>query len=379
MPEYFPAPNLSAAAALAEQANQMRSQQPSPWAALLQSFAPSVAQYGENVAKRQQSTVTPQMLQALGVNLQPVTRPMPPGQVGPPQSSPGASAFPGGRIPMTLVEQMQHNRELTLLQQLRGQQGEIKGHFQVTQDQLDANPAWKKQGIPVGSWLPDAMRTNAAKPQSININGLSDQENGALQKALDSGQLAPDRLNMRPQSLKALAKEFIKNPAYDATKAEAGKGAAIAEAKAPFSGQNFKSVQLAKSLNPQIDLALDAANAVSKSDIQSINRLKEKIGIEFGDKDWSALKDYTLAIADEFQAQIGAGSDAKLDLAVKMANSAKSADQLRTSLQIMRNISKSRAQALSGQQPTVESVTGKVSGDKGGNQFDDLYKQAGLK
>lgn len=182
MPEYFPAANISAAAALAEQANQMRSQQPSPWAALLQSFAPSVEKYGENRAKYLQGTATPQQVQAMGLKLSPVTQPLPKGQQGPPQTVPGASAFPGGRIPMTLVEQMQHNRELELLnkmttqraldvQGLKGQQAEVKDHTPATADMLKNYPKISKMGFQEGDLVPNRFISDQSKPapQALNV------------------------------------------------------------------------------------------------------------------------------------------------------------------------------------------------------------------
>lgn len=165
-------------------------------------------------------------------------------------------------------------------------------------------------------------------------------------------------------------------PKFSFPQAKGETGAVTKTLEAPASPGIYKSIQLAKSLVPQIDLAAQAAQAVSSGNIQSINRLKSAIGIEFGSTDWSALQDYANGIADEFQAQIGQGSDAKLNLAQRMISTAKSPTQLLTGLRIIQNISKSRAQALSGQTPTVESIVGPQQG-RNSNSNDALLDKYG--
>lgn len=167
-------------------------------------------------------------------------------------------------------------------------------------------------------------------------------------------------------------------PDYNFGQAAASRGAQVAERKAPFSAGAYKTAQLAKSLQPQIDLTLQALDPVNNGDVRAINNIEQKLqiglGTDAGDN-FALLKDWTNGIADEFQAQIGSGSDAKLNLAQRMIDSAKNPTQLRNALHIISTISKSRAQAMSGHTPTTETVAPKPKSSKGGDTVDIIDSQ----
>jgi hypothetical protein len=68
LPEFIPAPNLGPAEALARQANEMRANKPSPWAALLQGVAPYAQAYGKAVIGNYMSKATPPATQPYKFN-----------------------------------------------------------------------------------------------------------------------------------------------------------------------------------------------------------------------------------------------------------------------------------------------------------------------
>lgn len=165
--------------------------------------------------------------------------------------------------------------------------------------------------------------------------------------------------SLKGQVLAAWGKKYPKDSG-GVSVAEAGfKGSVSASqsaARAPNSPQMFKIRAMANSLIPQLDLLSKASDAVSRSDVRAINSLQGQVGVAFSNKDWSNLKKRAMIVADEFQAQIGAGSDQKLDLATKLIHSADSADVLNNAINIMKSAVKARAIASTGAIPSEGQI-----------------------
>ncbi len=181
-----------------------------------------------------------------------------------------------------------------------------------------------------------------------------------------------------PKEIPGFGKNSMKAEAYSALNkkypedfkalAAAGRGnkqelaAGTSAARAPNSPQMFKVRAMAESLVPQLDMLSEASDAVSRGDIKLINSLAGKMGTEFSDQDWSNLKKRAMLVADEFQAQIGAGSDSKLDLAKQLLDTADSPKVLNAATEMLREAVRARAIASTGKKPTKEEITGKKGG-----------------
>lgn len=242
----------------------------------------------------------------------------------------------------------------------------------------------------------DAFSKLAQNQQKANLKPPSSYDNmdalieGVHQFVKSGGQEGTDpasvpgfgKNSMKSEMMSQLGKKYpddFKGLAAAGRGSKAELAGQTSGARAPNAPQMFKIRAMAESLIPQLDMLNQAAEAVAGGDIKAINNMAGKIGVEFSDKDWSNLKKRALLVADEFQAQIGAGSDSKLDLAKQLLDTADSPKVLSAATEMLREAVKARAIASTGKKPTVSDITGKKgTGSSGSVSAADYVKSLGL-
>lgn len=251
-------------------------------------------------------------------------------------------------------------------QPLSPQQNDMWQQFQQFSSQSRQGAQAKIADVQSQADLREAQAGYYAKKPAGGANSgeLTPERQAAGEWAMAKGILAPSELRSRGAATNFLLDGVIHSPEYQAdlqssggkmgsqsfnpVKAETGLSAKKAEAVAPFSPGAFKVQAGAASLMSQIPDALAAAKAIGTGDIKALNRINQAWGTQISDQNWDELRDRAATIADEFQAQIGAGSDAKLDLAVKLIDTTKSPANIARALNIVNQVATSRKQSFGG-------------------------------
>lgn len=259
-----------------------------------------------------------------------------------------------------------------------GVQGLKGDQAYTTIDQATADALTKKSGIPfhAGQSVHNSQLNALVKPISSKPSDNDAENRKVLTDYAAKNKVALDALRpggmggWNSANLATVADMIRNHPDYDlqnlklaySGKEAATKAAAASEARAPNSPGMFKIRAMSNSLIPQLDSLSEASDAVARGDIKTINSLKGKIGAEFSDKDWSALKKRAMLVADEFQAQVGAGSDSKLDLAKQLLDSSDSPQVMGAAVKMLREAVKARAIASTGRVPTKEEIYSESGG-----------------
>lgn len=247
------------------------------------------------------------------------------------------------------------------------------------------------------------MAPSKAGPQvkwlPSNAQELTPERQAAYEWARSNGVIAQNQLRSRGPATNAMLDSVIDSPEYKAAVTTGGGKAALgsispmqsdlnfaankAESVAPFSGTAYKVRALAQSMAPQITEASKALDAIDTGDIRVLNQIGQKLGIELGTdqgRNVVVLKQWGNAIADEMQAQLGSGSDAKLNLFRDMLASAQNPKDIKSALGIISFMSKSRAEAFSpkGQQNTATSKAAPVTKGPKAGKHDALLDKYGV-
>lgn len=349
MPDFIPAPQLPTG--LAEQLISLKSREGDPWAALAQGLGNSVksgiANYRERAANK---PLTPEQIDLI--------------QKG--QTPPGLTRDQG----LSLAEKQATLRAVAGKTIVPVDAG-VLSIYKTAGLQPPGDPHVSQREFDAVSKLAQNAQKASLKPPSAyeNMDGLVD---GVHQFVATGGKEGTDpaqipgfgQNSLKSQMLASLNKKY---PGDFKGLAAAGRGdkaltaGQSAEARAPASSGMFKIRAMAESLVPQLDNLVDASDAVARGDIKLINKWSGKLGTELSAQDWSNLKKRAMIVADEFQAQIGAGSDAKLDLAKQLIDSSDSAETLKNAAAIMREAVKARAIASKGGKPTGKEISSSES------------------
>ncbi len=213
------------------------------------------------------------------------------------------------------------------------------------------------------------MAPSKAGPQvkwlPSNAQELSPERQSAYEWAIKNGILTQNQLRSRGPATNAMLDGVINSADYKAAQSAGGGtapqtgafspaqseinfAAKKAAAVAPYGSKAFSVQAGAQSLLTQIPDALNAAKAIGSGDIVALNKINQVWGTQISDQNWDELRDRAATIADEFQAQIGAGSDKKLDLAVNLISTTKSPANIVRALNIVQQVAQSRKDAFGG-------------------------------
>ncbi len=363
MPEYIPQPQLPTA--LAEKAVSLQANANNPWAALAQNLGTQIggvlADRGAQVkARRENAPLTPEQTAEIQAGRVPggLTR-----EQGLSLAEKQAAFRNGARAPVPVDQN-------------------VFGLYKLAGMSPPTDPQVSAREFDAVSRLAQNAQKAALKPPSAyeNMDGLIE---GVHQFVTSGGKEGTDpsqipgfgQNSLKAQMLASLNKKYpddFKGLAAAARGDKSLTAAQTAEARAPSSAAMFKIRAMAKSLVPQLDNLVDASDAVARGDVKLINTWAGKLGTELSQKDWSNLKKRAMIVADEFQAQIGAGSDSKLDLAKQLIDSADSPEVLKNAAAIMREAVKARAAASKGESPTGKEIAGDESTPKGATAADPL-------
>lgn len=119
-------------------------------------------------------------------------------------------------------------------------------------------------------------KTNAAKPpKAAAVADLTPEEDVAWQKAISDHRLAPSQISFRGPRRKDLAKQFLSDPTYDATKEDinfyAGKAGAGAGARLNEGGAAQMTARTANAANAQLDILAQVSRKFPRSNVRLMN------------------------------------------------------------------------------------------------------------
>lgn len=181
--------------------------------------------------------------------------------------------------------------------------------------------------------------------------GIGDPEQVAM--AMLEGRMAPSQLpGFGQNSLKAqaLARAFQINPKFSPQEAELNFKGKTAETSFEHGQGAQKPARLMKSLLPTIDYLQQLSDGIPSTEIKLINRLGLAGAAAAGSAQAQEIIDASNIVADEFQAMIGGGSNAKLELGMNLFESSKTPEQLRRTLANVKANLVNRSNALTGQE-----------------------------
>lgn len=356
MPDFIPAPQLPQG--MAEALINIKSRAGDPWAALAQGLGQNVATGAQNYkAKQANKPLTPEQIATVQK-----------GQV------PGGLTREQG---LSLAEKQAQQRAM-LGKTLVPVTDSVREIYKLSGHQLNPDDTQvSAREFDAFSKLAQNAQKAALKPPSSyeNMDGLIEGVHlfvtSGGKEGTDPAQIPGFGKNsLKSQMMADLNKKYPDDFKGLAAAGRGDKALAAgqrAEATAPSSAGMFKIRAMAESLVPQLDNLVDASDAVARGDVKLINTWAGKLGTALSQKDWSNLKKRAMIVADEFQAQIGAGSDAKLDLAKQLIDAADSPEVLKNAAAIMREAVKARAAASKGGKPTGKEISG---GEHNGGEAD---------
>lgn len=131
-----------------------------------------------------------------------------------------------------------------------------------------------------------------------------------------------------------------------------------------------KPARLMRSLLPSLDYLDQLSKEVSPDNLKIINKYGIKLAAEKGDAKAQELMSVSQAIADEFQAMIGGGSNAKLELGLNLFDTAKTPEQIARTTNFVRQNLANRADALLGKETMkpVKTLEEQRAGAAGGGK-----------
>lgn len=130
-----------------------------------------------------------------------------------------------------------------------------------------------------------------------------------------------------------------------------------------------KPARLMKSLIPSLDYLGQISKDMGNDNWKVINKYGIKVAAERGDSKAQEMLDASSAISDEFQAMIGGGSNAKLELGMHLFESSKTPEQLARSINFVKQNLNNRSEALLGKEKgtPIKTLEQNQSKGKGGD------------
>ncbi|KAB0668938.1 hypothetical protein F6V30_13960 [Oryzomonas sagensis] len=189
------------------------------------------------------------------------------------------------------------------------------------------------------------------RAHNLNINGLSEQENEALGRAIDNG-LDPYKVNSR--TAKIYAQQELRQPGRRwndlGAQAAFGRNAGVMNTKA-----------LLNTIDPLLDALERAGGVLGNSSLPGFNRAKNYLKEATGQSDivgFNNLRDDVVAEVERGLMGSGVLSDSKYNRAIKNINSAQSLSQLKAAIKNTRLVIRARLDSL---------AQGPAPGARGGN------------
>lgn len=120
------------------------------------------------------------------------------------------------------------------------------------------------------------IKARENKPsKGVSVADLSPEEDAAWQKAIKEHRLAPSQISFRGPKRKDLAKQFLSDPTYNATREDinfsAGKSGAAAGARLNEGGAAQMTARTANAANAQLDILSEISRKFPRSNVQLMN------------------------------------------------------------------------------------------------------------
>lgn len=171
--------------------------------------------------------------------------------------------------------------------------------------------------------------------------------------AVKSGQITPGQadeyMSRNPDAHLAYLSELTKQ-GVDVKSLELANKKQQATAQFEGGSDVQKPARLMRSLVPSLDYLQKIATERGPSDYKLINKYGLKLAAEKGDPTAQEILDVANATADEYQAMIGGGSDAKLELGFHLFDTAKNGPQIARTVNFVKQNLANRANALEGKE-----------------------------
>ena len=200
-----------------------------------------------------------------------------------------------------------------------------------------SKPYYEKKGV---------SPTAAAKQMGVNINGLTPEENAALDRAIQNG-LDPYKVNSRTG--KIYAQQELLNPGRDWNKLGA-------QAAFERSQTTMNTRALLNTVNPLLDKLEQAGGVLGNSSLPGYNKAVNFLKEQTGQADivgFNNLRDDVVAEVERGLLGTGVLSDSKYLRAVKNINSAQSLPQLKAAVANTKMVISARLESLAkGPNPT---------------------------
>ncbi len=188
--------------------------------------------------------------------------------------------------------------------------------------------------------LATGEKTQAETQKLQNENNLlsgSDGIVGNLTKQIRAGNMAPDFLNSmgRGDLANSVKLGVVGNLAANGDPVQALQNVADkSHATATYEGgpEVQGKVRTAKSISADANVLGDLASKLGKNDWQVVNKLGLAVAAQRGNVPAQEILDQAKLVADRFQALVGGGSDAKLELGLNLFDAAKTPAQLQRSV-----------------------------------------------
>ncbi len=200
-------------------------------------------------------------------------------------------------------------------------------------------------------------------------NGGASGLAGAVEKSMREGKMAPDALNgLRGDMGQMLRLGITGDMARAGDNVVALQNAADKSnttAKAEGGPEFQAKIRTARSIIADANVLKDISASLKSSDYQLINKFGLAVAAQKGSVAAQELLDQSNIVADRFQALIGGGSDAKLELGQNLFSAAKTDKQLARGIARISESLNNYASSLSGKGTTASDIVpaGKDSRD----------------
>lgn len=194
---------------------------------------------------------------------------------------------------------------------------------------------------------------------------LSQEQEDAVKWGISNGLAAPEDLSARGPRSQVIAdglmgrqdfQDWYKSqtpgsvslPNFNPTSAAAGRAGARAGETFRQGGGAQSKVSVAKALLPQLEVLRGLNDKMNRSDFQVINKIGIEAAAQGGNELAQQMLTQTNLIADQAQAMLGVGSDAKLAMIQKLLSAGQTKEQLSNAIDLTQLDFVNRAHSFEG-------------------------------